>query len=147
MCSVVVIVVIIIASANLTANFAAGKFGGMDVDVGYAGVDGFEDFGKFAGSNALSIGTDNILGGDGAGDGAAAQGASTGGMRGIGVVAEEDHDATDDVFLAEVDMSEERIGDQTGIGKFEGDGTLTIDGGAEGTGSRGGIRGRFVEAF
>src|SRR5437016_14344149 len=87
------IVVVIAADADLSTNLAGRELGGMDVDVGHARVDGLEDFGKFTGSDALSVGADDVGGGDGAGDGAAASWASAGRVGWIGIVAEENHDA------------------------------------------------------
>src|SRR6266576_457070 len=104
------IVVIFAGDTHLSSNFAGREVRGMNVHVGNSGVDGFEHFGKFAGSNTLSVGTDNVGGGNSAGDGSTTSGASARRVWGIGVIAEEDHDAAGHVLLAEMDVSEQGIG-------------------------------------
>src|SRR6266850_6717318 len=101
------IVVIFTRDTHLSSNFARRKFRGMNVHVSNSGMDGFEDFGKFAGSNTLAVGTDNVGGGNSAGDGSTTSGASARRVWGIGIIAEENHDAASHVFLAEMYVSEQ----------------------------------------
>jgi len=82
------IVVIFTGDTHLSSNFASREFRGMNIHVSNSGADSFEDFGKFAGSDTLAVGADDVGGGNSAGDGSTASWASARRVWGIGSISE-----------------------------------------------------------